>query len=161
MLARTAQAQEIVFDFFVDTPGQSLPDEQLEPHFLPITVHFPASEQIFNIGMGSVAVPGALAGFLHVHERLGRIGLDRVVAPATRMAREGVVLNEAQAYALALLTPINTLTHEARALFAPDDRTPRPGDTHTNLVTGEVRDDDGSVTGEATETVTWTVGGGG
>ena len=132
MLARTAQARKILFDFFVDTPGRGLPDEQLEPHFLPTTIHFPASEQIFNIGMGSVAVPGALAGFLHVHERLGRLALDRVVAPATHMAREGVVLNEAQAYALALLTPINTLTSDARALFAPGDRTPRPGDRHAN-----------------------------
>jgi gamma-glutamyltranspeptidase/glutathione hydrolase len=132
MLARSARGQALVYDFFVDTPGRGLPGEQLEPHFLPITVHFPASDQIFNIGMGSVAVPGALAGFLHVHERLGRLALARVVAPATQMAREGVVLNEAQAYALALLTPINRLTPDARAIFAPDDRTPRPGDRHAN-----------------------------
>jgi gamma-glutamyltranspeptidase/glutathione hydrolase len=132
LLARTAQGPETLFDFFVDTPGRGLPDEQLEPHFLPTTIHFPASDQIFNIGMGSVAVPGALAGFLHVHERLGRLALDRVVVPAARMAREGVVLNEAQAYALALLTPINTLTPDARALFAPEGRTPRTGDRHAN-----------------------------
>ncbi|HEY5656701.1 MAG TPA: gamma-glutamyltransferase [Myxococcota bacterium] len=132
LLARTAEGAQILFDFFVDTPGRGLPDEELEPHFLPTTIHFPSSDQIFNIGMGSVAVPGALAGFLHVHERLGRLTLERVLQPATRMAREGVVLNESQAYALGLLTPINTLTDDARALFAPEGRTPRPGDRHAN-----------------------------
>jgi len=128
LLARTSQGREVLFDFFADTPGRGLPDERLEPHFLPAIVRFPASDQAFNIGLGSVAVPGALAGFLEVHRRLGRIALQQIVAPAAQLARGGVVLNEAQAYALDLLTPINTLTAESRALFAPAGRAPRAGE---------------------------------
>jgi gamma-glutamyltranspeptidase/glutathione hydrolase len=132
LLARTAEGRETLFDFFADTPGRGLPDEQLEPHFFPAVVHFPASDQTFNIGLGSVAVPGALAGFLEVHRRLGRVALQQIVAPAVQLARDGVVLNEAQAYALDLLTPINTLTADSRALFAPAGRTPRAGERFFN-----------------------------
>ncbi len=62
LLARTAAGREVVFDFFADSPGRGLDEKMLEPHFVPMTVHFPASDQVFNIGLGSVAVPGTLRG---------------------------------------------------------------------------------------------------
>ncbi|MDH3783504.1 MAG: gamma-glutamyltransferase, partial [Desulfobulbaceae bacterium] len=65
LLARTQQGEEILFDFFTDTPGRGLDSSDLEPHFFPVTIHFPGSDQDFNIGLGSVAVPGNLKGFLH------------------------------------------------------------------------------------------------
>ena len=52
-----------------------LPAPAGDPHFLPVTVQFPGSHQVFNVGLGSVAVPGTLAGYLHVHRRLGRLPL--------------------------------------------------------------------------------------
>ncbi len=72
LLARTAEGEEILFDFFVDTPGRGLSMSQLEPHFLPVTIRFPHSEQVFNVGLASACVPGNLRGFLHVHGRLGQ-----------------------------------------------------------------------------------------
>ena len=90
LLARPAQGQTTLFDFFVDTPGRGLPAGRLEPHFLPVTVRFPACEQIFNVGLGSAATPGALRGYLHVHRRLGRLPLQEVLAPAVHLARAGV-----------------------------------------------------------------------
>ena len=122
LLARRADGDARVFDFFVDNPGRGLPTRELEPHFVPVTIRFPGSEQVFNVGFGSVAVPGNLAGFLHVHERLGRLPLERVLAPARVLAREGVEVNERQSYFLSLLEPIMTLTERGRALFAPDGR---------------------------------------
>ncbi|MDG4549645.1 MAG: gamma-glutamyltransferase [Candidatus Contendobacter sp.] len=132
LLARTAQGHAVLFDFFVDTPGRGLPAGQLEPHFLPVTVRFPASEQIFNVGMGSVAAPGALRGYLHVHRRLGRLPLREVLAPAVHLARAGVTINHKQAYFLDLLTPIMTLTAAGRALFAPGGCYLGEGDVHRN-----------------------------
>ncbi len=129
LLARQAQGRATLFDFFVDTPGRGLPASGLEPHFLPVTVRFPASEQVFNVGLGSVAVPGNVRGFLHVHRCLGRLPLAEVVAPAVELAREGVVLNERQAYFLGLLEPIMTLTEPGRALYRPGDRRVAEGDT--------------------------------
>lgn len=122
LLARTAQGRAVLFDFFVNTPGQGLRASQLQPHFLPITVRFPSSEQIFNVGLGSVAVPGILRGYLHVHRRLGRLPLTDVLAPAIHLARDGVTINRAQAYFLDLLVPVMTLTGTGRTLFQPDGR---------------------------------------
>jgi gamma-glutamyltranspeptidase/glutathione hydrolase len=132
LLARTAQGRAVLFDFFVDTPGRGLRAGELEPHFLPVTVRFPGSEQIFNVGMGSVAVPGALKGYLHAHRRLGRLPLPEVLAPAIQLARDGVAVTGKQAYFLGLLTPIMTLTAAGRALFAPEGRYLREGDVHRN-----------------------------
>jgi gamma-glutamyltranspeptidase/glutathione hydrolase len=132
LLTRRGDGQVILFDFFVDTPGRGLPERELEPHFLPVTVHFPASDQIFNVGLGSVAVPGNLRGFLHAHRRLGRLPLADVVAPAISLARDGVPLNASQAYFLHLLRPIMTLTEAGRKLYAPGGRYVGEGDRLAN-----------------------------
>ena len=132
LLARNAEGREVLFDFFADTPGRGLPAGELEPHFLPMTVRFPGSEQVFNIGLGSVAVPGNVAGFLHVHERLATRPLSEVVAPAVRLAREGVELTDHQAYVIGLLHPINTSSAAGRAIYTPKGRDPRPGERIAN-----------------------------
>ena len=115
LLARTAAGAAVLFDFFVDTPGDGAVAQ--EPHFEPVTIRFPGSSQVFNVGRGSVAVPGTLAGLLHVHERLGRLPLEQVVAPAIALARNGVELSAAQAYFLGLLRPIFNLTEGGRNQF--------------------------------------------
>ncbi|MDJ0852864.1 MAG: gamma-glutamyltransferase [Myxococcota bacterium] len=132
LLARSADGAARVFDFFVDGPGLGLPERALEPHFVPVTVHFPASDQVFHAGLGSVAVPGNLAGFLHVHEALGSLPLRELVAPAVRLARDGVVLNQHQAYVQGLLEPILDLTPTGRAIYSPEGRGLREGETLTN-----------------------------
>ena len=140
LLARSADGSEVVFDFFVETPGRGLAAGELEPHFVPMTVHFPASDQVFNMGLGSVAVPGTLRGLLHVHERLGRRELSDVVAPAARLAREGVVLNAHQAYVQELLHPVVTLTDAGRSLYAPQGRGLREGERFVNHELAEFLD---------------------
>ena len=118
LLAHTAQGRSTLFDFFVDTPGRG-GGAVGEPHFVPVTVKFPSSEQVFNVGLGSVATPGCLRGFLHVHRRLGRLPLAEVLAPAVALARDGLVMTELQAELLGMLGPIMTLTDPGRALYAP------------------------------------------
>ncbi|MEX1177339.1 MAG: gamma-glutamyltransferase [Nitriliruptor sp.] len=118
LLARTAAHEEVLFDFFVDTPGRGVPEAVL-PRTVPVTLAFGAADQVFHVGHGSVAVPGCLAGYLHVHRRLGRLGLDQVVAPAVRAATEGVALGPAQAAVARLVEPILTLTEAGRRRFHP------------------------------------------
>ncbi len=117
LLARTQQGEEILFDFFTDTPGRGLDHSDLEPHFYPVTVHFPGSDQDFNIGLGSVGVPGTLKGLLHVHKRLGRLDLEDILQPAIRLARDGLELNDSQGYFLNLLEPIMTHSRVGRKLY--------------------------------------------
>jgi gamma-glutamyltranspeptidase / glutathione hydrolase len=118
LLARTAGGDEILFDFFVDSPGRGVP-EQVEPQLTPVTLAFGAADQVFHVGHGSVAVPGCLAGYLHLHRRLGRLDLATLVAPAARAAREGIVLGPDQAAVARLVDPILSLTAAGRARFHP------------------------------------------
>lgn len=119
LLAATNSGEEILFDFFSDTPGLGLPATDLDPHFFTVTVKFPGADQDFKIGLGSVAVPGNLKGFIHVQRKLGVLTLDKIVQPAIRAAREGVLINHCQAHFLELLYPIMTLSEAGRDLHKP------------------------------------------
>ena len=131
MVARPVAGPTVVFDFFVDAPGLGR-GERPTPHFTPVTVRFAGAQQVFHAGWGSAAVPGCLAGYLHVHRSLGRAPLATVVAPARRLAADGVVLTPAQAAVLSLLEPIVTLSPEGRSVFAPRGRLLGAGDTMRN-----------------------------
>ncbi|MFZ6005725.1 MAG: gamma-glutamyltransferase family protein [Actinomycetota bacterium] len=136
LLARTAEGEEVVFDFFVDTPGRP-PAAGPAPRDVPldfaeVVVRFSGADQSFHVGLGSVAAPGCLAGWLHAHRRLGRLDLDEVVAPARRLAETGVVVNEQQAYLLRILEPILTRTPEVAAIVAPAGRLLGLGDRMAN-----------------------------
>jgi gamma-glutamyltranspeptidase / glutathione hydrolase len=132
LLAATAAGEVTVFDFFVDAPGRGRPPEQLEPAFLPVTVRFAGAEQVFYAGWGSVAIPGCLDGYLHVHRRLGRLPLGAVVAPARELAARGTIIDATQAKLMALLEQILTLSPEGRAIFAPHGVLLRAGDRMRN-----------------------------
>ena len=132
LLARTNQGEEVLFDFFTDTPGRGLTNNDLDPHFFPVTIHFPGSDQDFNIGLGSVAVPGNLKGFLHVHKRLGRLPLEEILQPAILLASEGLELNDWQGYFLNLLEPIVTHSPVGRKLYTLDGACAKQGDHITN-----------------------------
>ncbi|MEZ5181911.1 MAG: gamma-glutamyltransferase [Acidimicrobiales bacterium] len=131
LLARASGA-DVLFDFFVDTPGRGRGDAAPEPVFEEVRVRFAAAEQAFHCGPGSVAVPGVLAGLLHVHRRLGRAPLREVVAPAIHLARQGVAVSATQALDLQLLEPILARTAGSRAIFLPGGALLREGDVLRN-----------------------------
>ena len=128
LLAAPPGAAPEVLDFFVDAPGRGRPAERLLPSFVPVVLRFTGAEQLFHAGWGSVAVPGALDGLVAAHQRHGRLPLADVVAPSARLARDGVVLEPAQAGVVALLAEILTLTPPGAALFAPGGRLLQAGD---------------------------------
>lgn len=135
LLARTTAGEEVVFDFFVDTPGRGIADAPAvrdDLDFEEVVVRFSGADQGFHVGLASVAVPGCLAGWLHAHRRLGRLPLDEVVAPARRLAERGVEVNDQQAYLLRILEPILTRTAAAAALVAPGGRLLGVGDRYAN-----------------------------
>lgn len=137
LLSRRASGEASLFDFFVDTPGRGLAGPPEEPDFEPVTVRFGHADQVFNVGLGSVAVPGCLPGYLYVHERLGRLPLARVLAPAVALARDGVALNAEQAYLLDILQPILSFSEAGRRLYT---RRGRPLGVGEQLVNSELSD---------------------
>jgi gamma-glutamyltranspeptidase/glutathione hydrolase len=137
MLAHSEdRGEKIFFDFFVDTPGKGAKESVAAPDFFPVTVDFPGSSQVFNVGLASVAVPGILKGLLHIQKRLGRMGLQDVTAPAKEFAL-GHAVNSRQGHFLKLLRPITTLTDKGRSLYEPDGNSIKEGD---KLVNSEMAD---------------------
>jgi gamma-glutamyltranspeptidase/glutathione hydrolase len=115
-----------VFDFFVNMPSREVVREQLD--FFGISVDFGTTEQEFHVGKGSVAIPGNIAGLLHVQEQLGRLPLVEVLSPAIRVARQGVTLSDRQAYLVKILAPILTHDEPGRDLYSPEGTLLSEGD---------------------------------
>ena len=118
LLAISPNSKPVLYDFFVDVPPKRLK----EPDFYPITVDFKDAKQVFHIGMGSVAVPGFVAGLLRVHRERGKLPLKEVLSPAIEYAKRGVKLSPIQASFVKLLEPIFTATKEARKVYAPEGK---------------------------------------
>ncbi|CAG0907160.1 unnamed protein product, partial [Cyprideis torosa] len=114
------KGQSLFFDFFVDTPGKGRRGGRNNLDFYPVLVQFSGTPQSFNIGLGSVAVPGVTAGLIHTHKRLGRMPIREVVAPAVEYAK-GHPLNQFQASFLQLLQPIVTRAAFGRKLYEGPD----------------------------------------
>jgi gamma-glutamyltranspeptidase / glutathione hydrolase len=115
-----------LLDFFVEAPGrESGPTPRAD--LLPVRISFGDAVQTFNIGVASVGCFGMPAGVCEASRRFGHLALETLVAPAARLAREGVKLNLQQAYIVELLGGIVTSTPECSALFAPAGQLLRAG----------------------------------
>ncbi|MFT5698858.1 MAG: gamma-glutamyltranspeptidase/glutathione hydrolase [Desulforhopalus sp.] len=126
------ERRNIFYDFFVDTPGRGSKNDGGKSDFFPVQIDFSGSSQEFNVGLGSVAVPGVLKGLLHTHRKQGIMPLADVVRPARELAA-GHVLNKQQGYFLSLLYPILTLTKRSQAMYQLDGRCLQTGDVLKNL----------------------------
>ena len=134
LLAHSADhGDNVFFDFFVDVPGKGIKENTIPGDFFPVTVNFSGTAQDFHVGLGSVAVPGTLKGLLHVHNRLGKMSLADVIAPAKELAK-GHLLNDQQAHFLKLLRPIMTMHERGRQIFEPDGQYLESGATIANPV---------------------------
>jgi gamma-glutamyltranspeptidase/glutathione hydrolase len=123
----SAGGRAIILDFFIEAPGRGA-DIAARAELAPVSVSFGDADQVFNIGPASVGTYGMAAGVWEAASRFGRVPLADLIAPAARLARQGVELNAPQAYVIEILAGIVTSTPECAALFAPDGRVLGPGD---------------------------------
>ncbi|MGF1569871.1 MAG: gamma-glutamyltransferase [Nodosilinea sp.] len=124
LLAHTAAGDHRLFDFFCQTPQSKTIATASGggPDFYPIHANFGDTVQEFHIGLGSMAVPGMVAGLLRVHESLGRLPLQTIVAPAQHWAINGTVIDPFRAYCYQILEPILMATPASRAIYAPNGK---------------------------------------
>jgi gamma-glutamyltranspeptidase / glutathione hydrolase len=125
LLAHTQADQNILFDFFTQTPRQKRDLSAID--FYPVEVDFGSVTQEFHIGLGSMAVPGAIGGLFHVHQRLGKLPMSVVVEPAIDYARSGVEVSPFQAYCFQILSPILTATPAGRQIYTQNGALLQPG----------------------------------
>jgi gamma-glutamyltranspeptidase/glutathione hydrolase len=115
LLAQTSTGEPRIFDFFAQTPSATNGDLD----FYPIQADFGTTTQEFHIGMGSIAIPGVVAGLFAIHETHCRLPLKKIIEPAVWLASEGVRVNKLQNYINEILQPIINATPEAKAMATP------------------------------------------
>ena len=115
LLGQTANGDQQVFDFFTQTPSAT----KGELDFYPIQADFGTTTQEFHIGMGSIAVPGVVAGLFSIHEAYCRLPLKKIIEPAVQLAREGLRVNALQKYINEILQPIIDASPQAMAFATP------------------------------------------
>jgi gamma-glutamyltranspeptidase/glutathione hydrolase len=117
-----------VFDFFTAVPG--LGDRRELGDMDHVDVDFSGgSTQRFQIGAASCAIPGAALGLETAHRSFGRLPWRELFQPAIELARDGVQLNEGQAYLHRILDLILRHTPEATAIYEQDGGALVVGDT--------------------------------
>ena len=115
LLALPDASKPRVYDFFCQTPQKHRPDNEID--FYPIIANFGTAEQEFQIGLGSSAVPGVVAGIFEAHADLGRMPIADIMAPAIELARAGVEVDYFHAYIARILETIMRATPESFSLY--------------------------------------------
>jgi len=115
LLALPEAAKPVVYDFFCQTPRRRRAQEELD--FYPIMADFGTALQEFHIGMGSIAVPGVVAGIFEAHRDLGHMPIRDIMTPAIELARSGVEVDSFHHYIIRILKPIMTATDTAFSLY--------------------------------------------
>jgi gamma-glutamyltranspeptidase/glutathione hydrolase len=95
--------------------------EQPDAELVQLEVPFGAELVHYAVGPASCAVPGLPAGLELLWREHGRLPWPRLVEPAARLAREGVVFPSAHAACLAMLAPVMTMNEGAR-IYSPEGR---------------------------------------
>jgi gamma-glutamyltranspeptidase / glutathione hydrolase len=131
MLVALPESEPLLLDFFVEAPGRGA-DPNACAELVPISVSFGDAVQVFNVGPASVGTYGVPAGLAEAAARFGSLPLTELAAPAIALARDGVEVNDVQAYVIEILAEIATSTPESAALFAPGGRVLEAGDTFRN-----------------------------
>ena len=115
LLAAPVGERARVYDFFVQTPRGRRPAGELEFH--PVMADFGTAQQEFHIGRGTAATPGMMRGIAEVHADLATVPLRELVAPACRLAIEGVTVSEYQAYLFGVTEAIFGASEACRSIF--------------------------------------------
>ncbi|MFU8878522.1 MAG: gamma-glutamyltransferase, partial [Wenzhouxiangellaceae bacterium] len=113
-LLRMRRRAPVVLDCFVQTPRVR---RGADIDFYPIHGNFGTTQQEFHVGMGSVAVPGLVAGLEALHRRHATRPMRELAAHAIGQARAGWTLNAVQVEAMQILEPIVRATAEAAHMF--------------------------------------------
>src|SRR3954453_9966639 len=134
LVHRARDRSERLLDFFFSVPGLgSRPPRPSDMERIDIDFDGDTT-QVFRIGAGSCAVPGAVAGLEAAHRSFGSVPWDVLFRPAIELARNGIELTRPQAYLHAILDSILRHTDEGKNLYGKRKRL-GPGD---RLVLGDL-----------------------
>jgi gamma-glutamyltranspeptidase/glutathione hydrolase len=121
LVHRASDRSDRLLDFFVAIPGRDV-GGRARAAMDEVYVEFdPGTDpQIFLIGAASCAVPGSVAGLGAAHAAYSRMPWAELIAPAARLAREGIVVNEQQGFLHRILDPILRSEPDGRRIYGAD-----------------------------------------
>jgi len=85
LLLRTATGETHFIDFRERAPAAATENMYLDPQGNVI-------QHLSVIGYKSIGVPGSIAGLVYAEKKYGKLSLEKVIAPAIKLAREGFPL---------------------------------------------------------------------
>ncbi len=120
LLLRTKDGESTFFDFRERAPQAATRDMYLDE------TGAPTRDSI--VGWRAAGVPGTVAGLELAHRRFGRASWAALLAPAIRLAREGVALSYGEARSLRSSAALLTRFPDSRRIFLNDGKHFEPGD---------------------------------
>jgi gamma-glutamyltranspeptidase / glutathione hydrolase len=135
MMVAGGGEEPALLDFFVEAPARAADGSAAELE--AVDVSFGDAVQVFYIGPASCGVYGTPAGVCEAVSRWGTISLGELVAPAAKLAHDGVKISGEQAYIVEILGELLQSTPECAALWAPGGRVLREGEVLRNPDLGE------------------------
>lgn len=118
-----------IIDFFVETPPIN-PSKVKD--FKAINADFGDTKQEFNIGAGSVGIPGTLPGLIHIHKEYGSLPFSVLVEQALDLSKKGCLISKNQEYLSEVLSPIISSSKVLESLFIKDGSLLKEGDLFIN-----------------------------
>jgi len=129
MLVKKNGGGPSLIDFFVETPKVNKKDVK---DFKTIYADFGDTKQEFNIGAGSVGIPGTLPGLIEIHRRYGSLPFSVLLEQAIDLSKKGSVLSNNQGYLSSVLSPVISNSSSLLSLFNKNGRPLRAGEKFVN-----------------------------
>lgn len=141
------QLEPVLVDCFVRQPGL-----EERPWLAPWEVHaleLDGTVLRYGTGPASVAVPGIPRGLAHASRRYGRMPFAEALAPAARLAREGVPLTRTQAGEHLANAPLVLRDPHGAEVWLVDGHVRREGEVFTQPQLADAIDELGATDGES------------
>jgi len=124
LLLRNATGETHFIDFREKAPAAATEDMYLDAQGNVI----PDSSKVSSVvGYKSIGVPGSVAGLVYAEKKYGKLSLEKVIAPAIKLARDGFALAYEDAQDLKEDTYL-TQFPESKRIFLRDGNYYQPGE---------------------------------
>lgn len=122
MLIRLASGDAVMVDYREEAPGAAT-------HNMYLDAGGQVMPQASIVGALAVGVPGTVAGLALAEQKYGKLGLERVMQPAIRLAEDGFEVSYFLSQSLKEAKGLLSKFPESNRIFLRDGRYYQPGET--------------------------------
>ncbi len=116
------------YDFFSSYTSKGVASREMDE----VIVDFGGVKQSFPVGHKSIAVPGNMNGIAALHEKYGNLDMSEIIAPAVRLAENGVKVNAMQSNIMRMLGEVFMYSDDVQRVYCMDGAPPMEGQVMYN-----------------------------